>query len=209
MAASGPSLPLLVDEACASGLPTIAVNDAYRIMPWADVLYACDEHWWDHHEGARNFRGEKWSSHEQGDQHANDKRAAAEKYGLHLVRGSDGDGFSFDPSLIHYGSNSGFQAVNLAILFGCKRIVLIGFDMRRIDGRAHFFGEHPKPLFDGTDYSRFLSPFKRAARTLPSTISIVNATPDSDLRCFPMKILSDAIDDYMRGDRAEPHAAAG
>ena len=111
----------------------IAVNDAYRLFPDAAVLYACDSEWWDVHGGCPDFAGEKWSSHSVDAGGHNDKREVAKKYGLKLVEGRDRDGFSFDPACIHYGSNSGFQAVNLAILFGAKRIVLVGFDMRGVD----------------------------------------------------------------------------
>ena len=52
----------------------------------------------------------------------------AERYGVKLVRGIEGEGFCCDPSRIYYGSNSGFQAINLAIHMLRKgRIVLVGF----------------------------------------------------------------------------------
>jgi hypothetical protein len=41
--------------------------------------------------------------------------------------------------LIHYGGNSGFQAINLAVLMGARRIVLTGYDMKPgADGRKHW-----------------------------------------------------------------------
>lgn len=184
VAAPGPSLPLTVDDAKASGLPVLVVQDAWRLMPWADVLYGCDGTWWDHHNGTE-FQGEKWSSHSLNDGHCNDKLDAARKYGLKLVRGVDAPGFSLDPRHIHYGQNSGFQAVNLAILFGATHIVLIGFDMQMTDGKAHFFGDHPKPLTTRSPYDVFIREFERAAKMLPAHIKIYNATPTTALTCFP------------------------
>ena len=35
----------------------IAVNDAWRLAPWADILYACDGRWWRHHKGVPEFTG--------------------------------------------------------------------------------------------------------------------------------------------------------
>lgn len=193
VAATGPSLTAEAAERC-RGLPALAVSDAWRLLPWADVLYSCDVDWWDAHNGCPAFRGEKWSSHGNAARpgvHAhNDKLPAAEKYCLNLVQGRAAEGFSLDPSVIHYGSNSGFQAINLAILFGAKRILLIGFDLK---GRGHFFGDHPKGLNRCPDYARFLPPFERAAKLLPEDIRIVNCTPGSALRCFEAMDLHDAL----------------
>ena len=188
VAASGPSLSELAPSC--RGLPIVAVNDSYRILPHADILYGCDEKWWDVHAGCPDFTGEKWSCH--GDAQHNDKRSAAGRYGLHLVQGVDAEGFSLDPSKIHYGSNSGFQAINLAILFGANRILLVGFDMSA-RGKSHFFGEHPPGLIRCNDYERFIPHFERAARRLPPAIEIINCTPGSALRCFPMMDIKDAL----------------
>jgi hypothetical protein len=190
VAASGPSLTQQVAQAC-RWAPVVAVNDAYRLFPFARVLYACDARWWEVHQGCPAFSGEKWSSHGEAARiRHNDKRAAAEKFGLSLVRGRDGDGFSFEPGVIHYGSNSGFQAINLALQMGARRIVLVGFDMHANNGR-HFFGDHPAPLRNNASYANFIKPFERAAKKLPAGIEIFNATPGSALRCFPMVNLHD------------------
>lgn len=163
-------------------------------MPLAAVLYSCDADWWRVHCGCPRFSGERWSSHTVGKigQH-NDKLATADAFDLNLIEGRDGEGFSFDPSFIHYGSNSGFQAVNLAILFGATRILLVGFDMRAVHGKRHFFGDHPAPLRNTRDYVPFISSFERAAKKVPDHITIINCTPLSALKCFPMMDLQDAL----------------
>lgn len=46
---------------------------------------------------------------------------------------------------IGWGSNGGFQAINLAVQFGATRIILVGFDMS-IDKGVHWHGKHPSPL---------------------------------------------------------------
>lgn len=189
VAASGPSLTADVAASC-RGETVLAVNDAYRLFPAAPVLYACDSKWWDVHEGCPGFVGEKWSSH--GSAEHNDKTECAVRYDLDLVQGHDREGFSLNHSCIHYGSNSGFQAINLAILFGARRIVLVGFDMSS-QGKSHFFGEHPEGLIRNSSYERFIPQFERAARRLPADIKIINSTPGSALRCFPMMDLEDAL----------------
>lgn len=195
VAASGPSLTEEVAWACRrkrwfEGWRVICVNDAYKRFVNADILYGCDERWWEVHSGAPTFRGEKWSSHSDPKDASNDKRACADKFGLRVVYGRQAIGFSTNPACIHYGHNSGFQAVNLAILKGATRIVLVGFDMRVIDGKNHFFGRHPEPLVHNDNYGSYIQAFKQAC---PPPIPIVNATPDSALDCFPKVTLAQAL----------------
>ena len=191
VAATGPSLTEAVAQRC-QGLRVLAVNDAYRLMPFAEVLYCCDAEWWHLHQGCPGFLGEKWSSHSVRPLPENDKATTAEKYGLRLVAGRDGEGFSMDPGVIHYGSTSGFQAINLALLMGAKRVLLVGFDMHSRNGR-HFFGDHPAPLVNALRYEGTVPEFRRAAESLPPGIEIINCTPGSALDCFPMVSLEDAL----------------
>lgn len=186
IAATGPSLTEAVAEQC-RGHHVIAVNDAHRRLPWAEVLYAGDRDWWELHQGCPDFAGEKWSAHEPK---LNDKSAIAERYGLQLVAGPrqvDAPGFSLDPTRIHYGNSSAFQAINLAILFGASTIYLVGFDMRTTTPR-HFFGDHADPAMNMSRYEHFLPAFNAAARMLREEapgVRIINCTPGSALRCFP------------------------
>lgn len=176
------------------GYPVVAVNDACRLLPFANVLYGCDVAWWRHHQGVPGFAGERWSSH--GHAAFDDKRVAAKLLGLNLVRGRDLEGFSRGNDVIHYGGNSGFQALNLALhLIGWRgRIALVGFDMRMVDGRRHFFGEHPESLRSTTKgYKKWLGSFEVAAASLPGGVEIVNCTPGSALTCFPNRRLADVL----------------
>jgi hypothetical protein len=158
-------------------------------MPWADVMYGCDERWWDSKAGAMDFAGEKFSTHDKAST-SNNKESAAEKYGLTLVKGSPGDGFSLDPAIIHYGDNSGFQGLNLAILFGATFIVLVGFDMRFVDGKSHFFGHHPKGLYQREEYESFAKKFVAP----PDGVTIINATPGSALKAYPIMGLDEVLE---------------
>ena len=186
VAATGPSLTAAVAAQC-HGSRILAVNDAYRRLPFADVLYAGDADWWEVHGGCPGFAGEKWTAHHR---RGNDKAAIADRYGLRVVAGADGEGFSRDPARIHYGGSSGFQAINLALLFGAQTIRLVGFDMRVPAGQPrHFFGNHPAPLHNVSKYEHFLGAFRAAARRLPAGVRIINCTPGSALTCFEMGAL--------------------
>lgn len=191
VAASGPSLTQAIADQC-GGQRIVAVNDAYRLFPFADVLYACDAGWYDLHAGCRDFRGERWTSHSLSPK--NDKTMVADRLGLRVIEGRDGIGFSRDPAHVHYANNSGFQAVNLALLWGADPVVLVGFDMRAIDKRTHFFGNHKAPLRDGGQYGKWAANFAKAAEMLwHPRPTIINATPGSALTCFPIMSLAEAL----------------
>jgi hypothetical protein len=200
IAAPGPSLAHTVDIVTDSlvwpaGPETCAFfvcQDAYRLFPWADILYGCDNRWWHNSKGAPEFQGERWASHRDlnGPQDPDHKIEVAEKYVVELVYGKeDGDrGFSMDPTFIFYGSNSGFQTINLAILMGAREIGLIGYDMAYRNQKAHFFDR--QGLSTG-QYEDFVLNFDRAAHFLQDGISITNFTPGSAMKSFPMGGLDD------------------
>lgn len=183
VAASGPSLSKEMATLC-NGELVIAVNDAYKLFPNADVLYACDLSWWEINKFVPDFSGERWTSHSISPKNSKQNLSNSELF--HIISGRNAPGFSRDQSVIHYGNNSGFQAVNLAILFGAEEIILIGFDMRPVDGKNHFFGEHKSPLRGNHSFNMWIHHFNEAAKTVPKNIRIVNSTPNSALKCFPM-----------------------
>jgi hypothetical protein len=196
VAATGPSLTKEVAEQC-RGQNCIAVSDAYKLLPFAQVLYSCDVAWWKYHAGCPHFAGEKWSSHGFN---SNDKSQISTKYGLKLIHGEHFKGFSFKPDRLHYGSNSGFQAVNLALLFGATTVVLVGFDMRFVNGKQHFFGSHPPPLNRSTAFQRFIDQFKVAAKNLPKGVEVINCTPGSAMTVFPIRDLKEVLDGVKAGN---------
>lgn len=141
-------------------------------------MYACDGDWWDRYAELRlSGWWECWTQ----------DALAARRYGLNWIPSEDRRGLSLDGALIHQGGNSGFQALNLAVLWGATRIELYGFDMRRgDDGRRHFFGDHPKELQRDLDFARAIRGFEEAAPQLRKLgVEVVNCTPGSALRCFP------------------------
>jgi hypothetical protein len=170
-------------------------------------MYGCDERWWLAHKGATDFAGERWSSHTNAE--VNDKRECHARFGLSIVYGEHGKGFSTDQNKIHYGSNSGFQAINLAILMGATRIALVGFDWQQVDGKSHFFGEHPAG-WAAPQFRTFNAEIEYAAKHLPAGVEVYNCTPGSALRAFPMRSIDDlpAIAESWRAERVPAHAVA-
>ena len=154
-------------------------------MPWASALYACDAKWWNASgPPAGAFEGRRYSTNNRKPRIHDNKEIAAAEHRLTLLEGHECDGFCFVPGHIHYGGNSGFQAINLALQFGARKIWLIGFDMHNGGGKNHFFGEHPASIAATPDYRHYVGAFVSAARMLPMNVEIINATPGSALPCF-------------------------
>ena len=191
--ATGPSMSQNVADAVRGRARAIAVNDAFRLAPWADVLYAADWQWWRHHaDNALKFAGLKVT------------------VGFHcpypeVLALCDGgfSGFDNRPTHLRTGKNSGYQAVHLAAHLGAKRILLCGFDMRESKrGPSHFFGDHPRELRNEPIYETFRNYFERAAPEYRNRgIEVINCTPGSALKCFPMQSLEEALEGVSADSR--------
>ena len=175
----------------------IAINDAYLLAPWADVLYACDLKWWEWHkspeaiktnyqftgQGALDFKGLKITP---------DKEAAKRYRGLLLLHGEHRLGLSQDQSTIHYGSNSGYQAINLAFLFGARTIVLLGYDMQFTNSASHWFGDHPDRV--RSNYDSWKKNFESiAAQQEPLGFQVINCSRNTALQAFKRMSLKDGL----------------
>lgn len=195
-AASGPSFDeeqgLLASKARQDGrCRVIVVNDAWKFVPDAECLYACARWWGVHIDAVRaGFGGELWTQ---------DPKVADEN-GLRHVRSRKGVGVSDEPGVIFEGGNSGFQALMLALQFGARRVVLIGYDMKRRggrDGRVHFFGDHPLPLHNATD-NTLRAWADRFALIEPRLrhrgVTVINATKETAITCFPRMSLEEALE---------------
>jgi hypothetical protein len=144
------------------------------LAPWSDLLYACDGAWWDRYEGVPDFAGIRVTQ---------DARAR-DRWGCLYVPSVDEPGLSLDPSVIHQGGNSGYQALNLAVLLGARRILLLGFDM----GGEHWHPRHPYGLNNPSEgnFARWLRAFETGLPDLERAgVEVINATPGSALNCFP------------------------
>lgn len=188
--ASGPSVRQVDVNRLKGHARVIAVNDSWQLCPWADMLYAADRRWWEHHDYTPDFRGEKWTQ-QQGPK---DWPTVAERRGLKVVTSAHKPGLSFDPTLVHTGMNSGFQALNLAVLQGASRILLLGFDLAVLDGNRHWFGNHPGRMNRDSPYSSFRKAFTEAAPQLEDfNIEVINCSMRSTLTCFPKQTVREAL----------------
>jgi len=181
---SGPSLTPADVGAVHGRARVIAVNDAYRLAPWADVLYAADAQWWTWHAGVPTFHGPKYSV---------SSSIPVTWPDVQILQNTGPLGLECAPTGLRTGYNSGYQAINLAVHFGAARILLLGYDMQpAANGQTHFFGDHPDHSLSPYGVMRLafesiVQPLKEAC------VEAINCTPGSALTCFPCRRLDEAL----------------
>jgi hypothetical protein len=193
----GPSVAQL-DIDRLRGQRIIAVNNAFKLAPWIDCVFFGDRNWYFWHKTELlAFAGLKVTICE----------AHLDKPGIKVVKRQNAPhGISRDAGVLTWNFSSGGCAINLAVHFGVNRIVLLGFDMKKVDGRCNYHNEHPPRNRPGYDpYPRFLLPFDDIARDLERIdVVCVNATPDSALKAFPMVTLEEELARLAQGPKTGP-----
>lgn len=163
------------------------INTSYRLAPWADMLYATDFSWWEQHDGVPDFAGLKVSQDPKIDHRPQwgIHRVVVDRYQDRLLVDTYGT--------IGWGGNSGFGALNLAVQFGVKRIILVGYDMR-IDHGLHWHENHRgnNPIQRNVErWRRVIDEVAPAIGALG--ITVLNASKISTLRNYPKMSFDEAI----------------
>lgn len=170
------------------GLKTIVVNRAYELAPWADVLYACDTTFWMAYPKAFQFEGLKVTiDADYVTANPSLNHVEMDRRLHHIVT---------SPGMVGHGKNGGFQALNLAIQFGCRKILLLGFDMAWSE-QIHFHGPHkgeglrnPEPFM----VRQWHDAFRNSVEILRAIgARVVNCTPGSALTAFPVMTIEEAL----------------
>ena len=186
--ASGPSLTPEDVDYCRGKARVIAINVCVELAMWADVHYYCDNRWreWMIADGKwPDFKGLRVTLEKSGNVVSPD----------HTLHNGGTEGLDPRPTHLRTGRNSGFQAMNLAVHFGAKKIVLLGYDMKPAsDKRVHWHPEHKTPTKPTVFATAMLPIFPTIVKPLKKLgIEVINATRDSDLRVFPMKQLEEVL----------------
>lgn len=109
-----------------------------------------------------------------------------------LNRTKDASKFSSDPTELS-GFDAGTSAINLASLFGCFEILLIGYDMRGgrwLNGRY----EHHLPFPPQKDFDAHLSILPVIANSLKSLgVRVINCSPISEVKVFERRSLKEFV----------------
>jgi len=153
------------------------------LAPWADVLYGCDAKYWKYENGAPTFKGLKFALEPQ----------TTAWPGVQVLRDLGHDGLELDASGLRTGHNSGYQAINLAVHLGVKRIVLLGFDMwAGPQGDQNWFGPHPNHVV--SPYAIFLTRFTSIVQPLKDAgVTVLNASRFTVLNAFPRVKLEEIV----------------
>lgn len=173
---------------------TIAVTDAWRLVPDAAALYAADPEWYYVHreDVARGFAGERWCARLAGPVRAiqlEHGKAAEAAIRAQMVRdlqlrslpGDFAEGLSAVAGRIHLGSaegrNSVAQTCGYAEQWGTRRLVLIGVDLQ--GGR--YFGQQAARLrYKTSNYPAFQRVIERVVADLVRRgVEVINCSPVS------------------------------
>lgn len=166
------------------------IKSTWKKAPWADALYGIDKGWWIANLGCPQFKGLKFSP----------SPSAARAFGLRQIKlkaraeillreiGVIGCGLKTG------GGHSGFQAINLAVQFGAKRILMVGFDMTLANG-AHWNDDYngvARP--DAGRVTAWREAMDECAEQFRELgIDVVNCTMGSVLKAYPKMPLSEAL----------------
>lgn len=178
----------------------IAVNNSYgdpvhdekgtlvKYVPrdYVDIVWFGDPSWYEwHEEWLRDFGGLKvHCSENRWDRNPELKRLGRDKskFGLSTKTGH-----------VCWNKSSGASAINLACLLGAKRIILLGYDMRKIDGQKNWHQDH-KVHQDDAPFKKFLKPFSKIAKDLKELgVECLNATEGSAIKQFPIIKLEEVL----------------
>lgn len=162
-------------------------------MPDSDVHYACDWRWWNSYNGLPEYKGLKLCQDNNFDATEwNIKNVTVNRAVDHLLVSQFG--------ILGWGGNSGFHALNLAVQFGCSKILLVGFDMTLVHG-IHWHGPHktlnnPNP----GNVARWRNAIDNANITLNGLgICVINCSAISMLQNYQKMNLQEALENVEDG----------
>lgn len=174
------------------GLRCMAINAAFKEVPWADCAFIGDTRLLD-----RLAEDDDWTRF-GGDRYTRDTQLArvTKEQPKYMWPLRTQDEWSTTPGCVITLGNTGLCGINLAELLGWDPIFLLGFDADgdRGDGRmdnyhAHYPRDWAKPTaFSREKFVRIFDSVKSAVRA-----KVYNCNPDSELTCFPKITPEDAI----------------
>jgi len=194
----GPSLRLLEPHVeTLHKRMTLVVNGALSLLPQATAHFFGDSRWyWREMERVKAFKGLKITTNKTF--HGRDKGVEAEE-DLVLMP-CFCFGFSTSLPTIGWNRSSGAAAINLAYLMGACRIVLMGFDMRTVEGVTDYFHSptavNAGAKFPSGNWENMLFGMAKmvdSMRRQRVDIEIINATPGSALHLFPSITIEKAL----------------
>ena len=183
----GPTLLDSLNGFDLTGKHVLAVNLAFR-LPYSKLCFFGDAkfYWWNRN-GLDRFTGYKITANDRSN---GQYRSVAGQPGVRVVRRKRQPGLENRVDMIRWNRSSGGAAIDVAVHLGAKRIVLLGYDMRVVNGKKNW-APHPKEHTKKNPFARFLEAFEPVRIAAEERgVEILNATPDSALTTFPKVGLS-------------------
>jgi hypothetical protein len=169
------------------GKNVIGVNNAYKLGDWVNVCWFGDSRWFKWNmQGLKNFKGLLVTCQR--------KLKHAEDYDVKSVQKGKPAGIERKPTRVCWNGSSGGSAINLAYHFGAKKIVLIGFDMKPVNGKYNYHSDYPEKRTAINPYAKFMIPFPAVKKEADKLgLEILNATPNSAIKSFKIVKLEDVV----------------
>lgn len=196
---TGPSItPEIINAVNRSGHRVFGANRAWEIFSNCDVVHGCNYQFWDHYwPEIKDQPFDMWTSRPE----------LEGKYpGLEYIEERWEDGLSTEQHWISAHHGTGPQLVNIAYLYGCTRLLLVGWDMRywgktgpSTYTRRRYLDEDPLTInhWPRTGPNGEQTGLIKEMETIHPEdygIEIINCTVDSAMRCFEMGDLEDYYD---------------
>lgn len=186
--ASGPTASKVPLEKAKGKAKFIAINNSWKLAPWADILFACDMSWWKNANGCPEFTGMKLTIEEKVLREYPDvKWLKCRKPDDRLITDEIGT--------VGWGGNSGFHCLNLTVQFGCAKVLLVGMDMTLTHG-IHWHGPHPRHMNNPkpSNVTRWARAVDAAAREISKTgTKVINCSDISTLQNYPKMSFEEAL----------------
>lgn len=191
--AGGPSLKGFDFERL-RGCNIIAINRAYEVLPFAQVL------WWSDAIFYMPRKAELLAhpAPYKATCNLNYVGTGEPDPSVHIYRFTGRDGFDDHPDCLRDGNNSAYAATHLAAHLGSTFPILLGVDMQYgRDGATHWHGGYGLVRREETLKDDMAPHFRTLAHALARRgIKVLNASPDSALTCWPRCSLDDALAAY-------------
>ena len=194
---TGPSItPEIIEQVNNSGCRVFGANRAYEIFN-CEVVHGCNYQFWDlHYPQMPKGEFDMWTTRPE----------LEGKYpGLNYVEERWEDGLSTEQHWISAHHGTGPQLVNIAFLYGCTTLLLVGWDMRywgkrgpRHYEKRRYLGEDELtqnhwPMTGENGEQTGLIKEMETIHPADYGIEIINCTKDSALTHFPMMDLGAAL----------------
>lgn len=187
---TGPSAEEWPLDAAQERVRAIAIKSTWMLAPWADALYGLDKDWWIANRGVPAFKGLKFTgSPSVSNVYADVRRIRLRTFAKILTAETGVVGCGLKTG----GGHSGFQALNLAVQFGARRILLVGFDMTLANG-AHWSRDNGTGRPDAGRTASWREALDGCAGQFRELgVDVVNCSPRSALTAYPKVTLPEVL----------------